>query len=520
MINSKSLKQLAFLTVLLLSFSSAIAQRKIEVDFNKEKGILPNVFKEGVGAGRAFEGLGEQWQNQLRQVKKDCDFTYLRFHALFHDEMDVYKEDANGNPIYNWQKTDQLFDFLLSIKMKPFVELSFMPVALRTNDQTVFHWKAYISPPKSYPKYEALIEAFVRHLEQRYGKPEVKQWYFEVWNEPNLPSFFSGSQQEYFKMYAAAAKAIKKVDPTYKVGGPASAGTQWVKETIDFTEKNQVPLDFISTHYYGVKGDLDETGNRVLMMKPDKDVVIKAIERVRQQIDETSKKGLELHITEWSSSYSPLDPVHDTYQNATYVLNVLKNTEHNANSMSYWTFSDIFEELGQSDKPFHGGFGLMTINDLKKPTYFAYKYLNQLGKTELLNKDSASWVCKTDENVQLLLWNFTYSNQNGLDNARFYTQDIPSKTAGNTTINIKNLVNGKYHLLLYKTGYKQNDIYTAYAEMGRPEKLSFSQIEKLKSLSTDAPTKSKKISVKNGEFTYNVNVNENDVYFLKLVKTN
>ncbi len=497
---------------------NANSNRLISVDLNKEKGKLATTFKECVGAGRAFEGLGLQWQKQLREVKKDCDFTYIRFHALLHDEMEIYKEDAQGNPIYNWNKMDQLFDFLLEIKMKPFVELSFMPAALRTNDQTVFHWKAYVSPPNSYPKYEALIEALVRHVEQRYGKEEIKTWYFEVWNEPNHKSFFTGNREEYFKIYNSAAKAVKKVDAAYKIGGPATAGTGWINEIMDYTKSNNVPLDFISTHAYGVKGDLDETGNKVLIMRDDPDYVAKAINGVRRKIEATDYKGLELHITEWSSSYSPRDEVHDSYQNAAYVLNTLKKTENVATSMSYWTFTDIFEELGQSDKPFHGGFGLMTIDNLKKPTYFAYKYLNQLGDTELVNADSSSIVCKKGNDVQALFWDFSFSKQKGVNNAKFYTQDKPSLPKGITTIKLSNLKNGKYSLELYKTGYKQNDIFTAYVNIGKPTKLNATQMKELAAVSQDLVFKKCNVKVKNGQFSYDVALNENDIYFLKLLK--
>jgi xylan 1,4-beta-xylosidase len=186
--------------------------------------------------------------------------------------------------------------------------------------------------------------------------------------------------------------------------------------------------------------------------------------------------------------------------------------------MSYWTFTDIFEELGQSDKPFHGGFGLMTIDNLKKPTYFAYKYLNQLGDIELKNADASSYVCKKGNDVQALFWDFSFSKQNGVGNDRFYTKDTPSLPKGKTTIKISNLKNGKYTVELYKTGYKQNDIFNEYLKIGKPEKLSSAQIEQLTKVSQDLPFKAETVHIKNGDFVYEVNMNENDVYFLKLSK--
>ena len=228
-------------------------QRVISVDLSKEKGITSKMWRKCVGAGRANEGLRADWQEQLREVKKDCGFEYIRMHGLLHDDMGVYFEDEKGNPIYNWQYIDQLYDFLLSIDVKPFVELSFMPKALASGDKTCFWWQGNVTPPKSYDKWAGLITALTQHFTERYGKEEVKTWYFEVWNEPNLSHFYTSTMEEYFKLYDYTAKAVKRVSTDYRVGGPASAGSGWTKELIEYCYKNNSPIDFISAHSYGVK---------------------------------------------------------------------------------------------------------------------------------------------------------------------------------------------------------------------------------------------------------------------------
>ena len=231
------------------------------------------MFKECIGAGRANEGLRADWQQQLAYVKKECGFKYIRMHGLLTDDMGVYKEDSKGNPEYNYMYVDVLFDFLHSIGMKPFVELGFMPGALASGPQTIFWWRGNVTPPKDYEKWAALIKNLTEHFTERYGADEVKTWYFEVWNEPNLsPGFWSGTQEEYFKLYKYSVNAIKSVNSAYRVGGPGTAGAAWEPEMIDFCTKNNLPLDFISTHSYGVKqGYLDEYGNSgtVLDKKPD-----------------------------------------------------------------------------------------------------------------------------------------------------------------------------------------------------------------------------------------------------------
>ena len=232
----------------LISFACNInAQRTINVDYNKTAGKLNTMFKECVGAGRANEGLRADWQQQLAYVHKQCGFKYIRMHGLLTDDMAVYTEDSKGNPVYSYMYVDALYDYLLSIGMKPFVELGFMPNALASGNKTIFWWRGNVTPPKDYNKWGAFMKNLVQHFTERYGEEEVKSWYFEVWNEPNLsPGFWSSTQDEYFKLYDYTVKAIKSVNKNYKVGGPATAGAGWVPETLAHCEKNNIPIDFIS----------------------------------------------------------------------------------------------------------------------------------------------------------------------------------------------------------------------------------------------------------------------------------
>jgi len=309
--------------------------RQISADINNVKGKLNTQFRECIGAGRANEGLRADWQSQLSYVKKECDFKYIRMHGLLTDDMGVYREDKNGNPEYNWQYVDLLYDFILSIGMKPFVELGFMPNALASGTQTIFWWKGNVTPPKDYKKWGDLIQALTQHFTDRYGEKEVGSWYFEVWNEPNLnPWFFTGTQEDYFKLYDVSAKAIKSVSVNYKVGGPATAGSGWIPEFINFCKSNNSPVDFVSTHCYGVKqGFLDENGQSGTILDQDPKSVWSEIKRSRKQINDSPIPGLQLHYTEWSSSYTPADPIHDSYHEAAYILDKIKNVGDDVNSM-------------------------------------------------------------------------------------------------------------------------------------------------------------------------------------------
>jgi xylan 1,4-beta-xylosidase len=525
--------RLYLLLLAVLMSATAVAQRKstkkpevpqrvIHVDFNSEKGPLNTMFNECVGAGRANEGLRADWQQQLAVVKKACGFRYIRMHGLLTDDMAVYKEDRKGNPEYNYMYIDALFDFLQSIGIKPFVELGFMPSQLASGDKTIFWWRGNVTPPKDYNKWEALIRNLTQHWTERYGEEEVKTWYFEVWNEPNLsPGFWSSTQAEYFKLYASSAKAVKSVNPAYRVGGPGTAGAAWEPEMIEFCQKNNVPIDFVSTHSYGVnQGFLDEYGNSGTVLSKDPMSVSGDVLQSRKEIAASSKPDLELHYTEWSASYTPADPIHDSYHEAAYILEKLKQVGHSVQSMSYWVFTDIFEEAGPRFTPFHGGFGMLNIQGIAKPAFYAYELLNKLGEKELLNADTRSWACKdASGNVQLLAWDFTYTLPDSVNNQSWFVRDLPARSKGKLSVNLSNIPEGNYALEVYKVGYRVNDAFTSYLDIGKPSQLTRQQVEQIKKQNDGSPVLKEIIAVKPGlPFTKELEIRENDVILLNLLK--
>ena len=154
---------------------------------------------------------------------------------------------------FNFRACGIAYDNVLSAGMKPFVELSFMPRELAEDPEKTgsFYYRPIDCMPKDLTAWRDYIQRFIRFLEHRYGEAEVRTWYFEVWNEPDLnPVFFQGTRDDYFRLYEATARAIKEVDPHLSVGGPATSGSKWVKSFRNFCEEKNVPLDFISTHQY------------------------------------------------------------------------------------------------------------------------------------------------------------------------------------------------------------------------------------------------------------------------------
>ena len=509
------------LTVFVCFLQAQTNDRTITVDVARVKGKLNKFFNECVGAGRANEGLRADWQRQLRYAKQQTGFRYIRMHGLLHDDMGVYFEDREGNPIYNWQYVDQLYDFLVSIGVRPFVEFGFMPKALASGDRTVFWWKGNITPPKDYNKWSNLIKALVQHWTERYGQQEVKHWYFEVWNEPNLPFFWSGTQADYFHLYDVTANAVKAVSEDYRVGGPATAEHAWIPELINHCAQNHVPIDFVSTHTYGIdKGSFDATGILTYLSKRDSSV-FGSILGSRREIQQSPLPNLELHYTEWSASYTPTDPIHDTYHEAAYILEKIKKSGNAANSMSYWTFTDIFEENGPRATPFHGGFGLINYEDINKPAFYAYQFLNKLGENELQNNDAASWACRDAKgNVQVLLWDFTNTHPgDSVSNQLFYKRDLPSRIKGKVIIACKNLAPGKYDMKVYKIGYRVNDAYSTYTDLGSPKQLTKQQVQMIKQKNNGEPILRRTITTgASRSFAQDFDLRENDVLLVTLGK--
>lgn len=430
--------------------------------------------------------LREDSLAQLALVRRELGFEYVRFHAIFHDVLGTYRE-RGGEPVYDWTKVDQLYDALLALGLRPFVELGFTPEAMKTSDASIFHWKGNISHPVP-EKWTRLVDAFGRHLLERYGRDEVRRWFFEVWNEPNLALFWEGADQAaYFDLYARSARALKALDAELKVGGPSTAGAAWVPEFLAFAAAEGVPVDFVTTHTYGVDGGfLDEHGQEDTKLSPAPDAIVGDVRRVRQQIEASPTPGLPLYFTEWSTSYSPRDAVHDSYHSAAYVLDKLHQSTGALQGMSYWTFSDLFEEPGPPTAPFQGGFGLLNPQGIRKPVYFAYRYLNQLGERALDTHDPQSIAALRDGGVEVLAWHYAPPAQ-PVSNRSYFTRVQPAAELPALALEVAGLEPGAYAVRIRRTGYERNDAYTAYLKLGAPAALTPEQVEALSALTRDEP---------------------------------
>lgn len=371
---------------------------KFVLDADAPKQRLPHYWEKCVGSCHGYTALREDYREQLKKAKKDLGFQYVRFHGILDDDMCVVQEPEPGKYTYNFFNIDCIFDFLLSIGMKPFMEIGFMPTPFASGERTCFHYKGNVTVPKDYQIWDEFIAVMIRHFVDRYGLAEVRQWFFEVWNEPNLKFFFEGNQEDYFTLYEHTARAIKSVDSCLQVGGPATALNAWVPELIEYCKEHKAPLDFISTHHYPTDDPLWNSGMSLEdffadVMKREQEgekdarknsqvyrrgVLTDMVARTRKEAGE-----YPLYYTEWNTSAILPDILHDyPYSAALVTKSVLDNLGY-VDAYSFWTFTDIFEEHPQHRGEFHGGFGLQTIHGIPKPVYRAFELLHQLGNERL-----------------------------------------------------------------------------------------------------------------------------------------
>ena len=505
-----------------MTFAAPPAQRRIVLDVAQAKQPLDRFFDHCVGADYPGTTYRPDALAQLKTAVDELGFRYLRFHAIFHDVFKTVTRDAAGKLVFDFTGIDKLYDAMLARRIKPFVELGFTPLALKTSDAKIFYWEGNTSHPQP-EGWVQLIDAFIRHLLDRYGAAEVHDWYFEVWNEPNLDGFWEkADKQAYFDLYTRTAKAIKAVSPLLRVGGPSTAGAAWVPEFLAHAKGTNTPVDFITVHTYGVDGGfLDEFGKEDLMLLATPDAIVGDVKRVRKEIEASHLPGLPLFFTEWSTSYNPRDLVHDSYMSAPYVLTKLKETQGLAQHMSYWVYSDLFEEPGPPDAPFHGGFGLMTREGIRKPVWFSYKYLAALARIdgkEVPSADPHTWAATDGQQVQAIVWDWRNTDQK-VSNRSFFGKPRPSTDVGTATVELRHLPPGKYQLTQRRTGYEANDAHTAYLKMGSPKNLDEKQLATLQGLTTDKPEVQREITVgANGSATITLKLRTHDVVLLGLKK--
>ncbi len=395
------------------------------------------------GEGPGGRNVGDELAEAFRIAHDELGTEWVRAHGILHDVLGVYREQ-DGQPVYDFSRVDAALERLLATGLRPVVELSFMPEALASDpSQTVFDYRGIISPPRDLGRWGALVEALVRHLVDAFGREEVARWPFEVWNEPNLRVFWTGAETDYLALYDASARAVKRVDPSFRVGGPSTAAAGWIEDLLEHAGGTGVPVDFLSTHTYGM---------------PPLDL--------RPIAARYGREDVPLYWTEWGISPTHGAPVNDSPWGAPLVARGMRSAAGRLDALSYWVMSDHFVELGEPEALFHGGFGLLAVGNLRKPRYWGVALLERLGSTELeaeLEGDGAgslveAWASRDDDGrIAVAMWNGTL-DQGKWGGDKRLDRDV--------TLRIDGLAPGRHRVRHHRVDETHSNIRRAWEALG------------------------------------------------------
>ncbi|MBO4321200.1 MAG: hypothetical protein J5857_12105 [Treponema sp.] len=463
-----------------------------------------------VGTGRLGLALTDEYIKELAFVQEMIGFSFIRGHGLFSDDVSIYHEyEENGETKveYNYTYINRIFDKFLELGIRPYLELGFMPKKLASGTQTIFYWKGNTTPPKDYRLWTDMVIALLRHLKKRYGD-EVTEWPVEVWNEPNLPGFwYKADMDEYFKLFKETYIAIKEYDSRFKVGGPAICGVkdaEWMKAFLDFCRKEKIKPDCITRHHYTVEFP-ERIGHYDYSKLEDSEMRFSNLKSTRDIVDSFEEfKGLPIHLTEFSTSYTPKGVIHDTNINAAYLARQLSRLGDVNEAYSYWTFGDVFEEQGVPDSLFHGGFGMVAAGNIPKPTFWTfyfYKQLKLFGGNCVYRDDNAVISCNDSHGHYAgILWNID-------EDDRIQELELQFKE------------DAEYTLVTKTVDEKCCNPLKLWHDMGEPAYPTKAQTDLIKSASWPC-VESEVIKPEDGKASVQIPVRKNGVVYFTLTKRN
>jgi xylan 1,4-beta-xylosidase len=495
---------------------AALGSEVLNIDARAEGTPFPHFWERDFGSGRAILSLRDSYRKDMDTVKHATNFESVRFHGIFMDDVGLYDPDRKAIQFaqmknatssapqsagaYNFSYVDQIYDGLLEHGVRPFVELSFMPKKMASDPNALhaFWYKQNVSPPKDYGEWDAMITAFAQHLIERYGINEVSHWNFEVWNEPNI-DFWVGkpAQDSYFELYDHTALALKKVNARLRIGGPATAQAAWTGEFLRHCNEKNIPVDFASSHVYAndTAKDVFHTDENISRDR----MVCRSVRKVHDEIAASPLPSTPLIFSEYNASYANEPNVTDSTYMGPWLATTISQCDGLTESMSYWTFSDVFEEQGVIRTPFYGGFGLLAEHGIPKPAFNAFAMLHHLGDRRLsASSDSALATKRPDGALVIALWNYAAPDGTGATYTPPPADRGPSKAF---TLNLSGVAQNA-SVTVYRVDEDHGNVIKTYDAMGRPAFPSREQIVKLREAGRIAPAE--KAFLKRGSLSIEV----------------
>ncbi|MCX8090197.1 MAG: glycosyl hydrolase [Verrucomicrobiae bacterium] len=426
-------------------------------------------------------------QEQLARAVVELGARHVRAVGMFDDEMRFYTVDPatwqqpreQRPPELNFQVIDYVMDALLERGLRPVFTTTFMPGALAATEATVFETGSRVSLPRDWALWEKLVTEAVRHAVARYGLAEVRQWYFEVWNEPNLRVFFDGEQKDFWQLWERTRAAIKSVDAALRVGGPSTARGEWLPEFLAHTAAAGCPPDFLITHVYnndGLFGALSPfDGPQEERASHSPHFAARVIRGVRKLLGELGYRG-EVHWNEWGRTWHPTDPLRETPVEAAWCVKTMAEVADQADCFAWWCLSDIYNQVGYQRSEFAAHYGMLSLHGLRKPVYVAHQMLNRLGNERvpvvgdggeplahaIVTRRGAAW--------QALVYAFAETTEARATTVELILPNQPERPPR-----------------LTRLGARENNILAAWRAMGAPPYPSREQLKELRAVNTFAP---------------------------------
>ncbi len=434
----------------------AFGVQRIEIDLGRDAGPLLHNWENVVGSDRLAVAFREPWIEEMRTAARLAGFRAVRCHGLFDDAMGICRGLDAAGPVTSFVYLDQVYDRLLELGVKPFVELSFMPGALASSRNAIFWYRANTSPPKDFAAWGQLVAALARHLVQRYGIAEVSQWRFECWNEPNL-SFWAGTQAQYFELYRVTAASLKGVDARLQVGGPSTAMAMWIPAFLEYCRARRLPVDFVSTHVY--PDDPQEAVFGAAGRFPFEEVIPRALLQANAQIEAAGYAGTPLVLSEWGS------------QNPAFIAHTLNASLGLAETMAYWQVSSVFEEQGPPSSVDTSLYGLYTQSGVPRASLHAFALLHRLGQRRAQSGPGPVLASRRDDgSAAVLAWNLAPRNVRGMMGdplAAFQAEVLPPGPTQRLALALRGSAAVAAQLTVLDPA--QASAEAAYLALGRPQ---------------------------------------------------
>ena len=471
-------------------FSSPVEQ-EIAVDLAAPVRTLFPRRKRLASVARAFDILREDLRVQIREATRELGIEHLRFHGIFNDELHVVRRDAEGGFIYTWNYIDSIFDFLTGLGIRPLADLTFMPAALKSGEKTIFWYQGNVSPPQSLNEWGELVYHFAAHCIDRYGAEEVCQWYFEVWNEPDIPGFWDGAPEDYFRFFKVSAEALVRADPRLKIAGPAlcpvtNLSIPLIDDFIAYLNAHKLPLHCFTFHVYDEVQFVpygDKAG-ALIGKFGGSDRFSECVEYYRQKVRALEQPPEELFITEYNISGIHENYLLDTLFPACHLLYNLFRNHDRVQGVAVWTLSDIFEEDGPLARPFSGGFGIITLEGIRKPAYWALWFIYRLER-DIIAQGDEYIVSRGTDRITILAFRYRHYDrffQEGDRSLLRYNsryEVFEGKSPLSLGFSLRN-IRGTWTVREYTLDRLHGSAYDLYVDMGMPPRLSATDADYLR----------------------------------------